>query len=94
MNLDLSTYHGVTYSDIPLTVTTSHWLLLGHTKKYLVLFFRALANFLAANPTEINTIIPCKGIGVLHLAVGVDPEWKSRECTELLLKHGGDPNLW
>ncbi|XP_072943052.1 uncharacterized protein [Epargyreus clarus] len=38
-------------------------------------------------------ILPSKGIGVLHLAVGIEPVDKSRECTELLLKHGGDPNM-
>ncbi|KAJ0174002.1 hypothetical protein K1T71_010148 [Dendrolimus kikuchii] len=49
--------------------------------------------FLDETAVQINEVIPCKGIGVLHLAVGVEPIDKSKECTELLLKHGGDPNL-
>lgn len=53
-----------------------------------------MENFLKETPIEINQIIPCKGIGVLHLAVGIEPEDKSKKCTELLLKCGGDPNLW
>ncbi|KOB64671.1 Ankyrin repeat and LEM domain-containing protein, partial [Operophtera brumata] len=32
-------------------------------------FSNAVVLFLAATPTHINTIIPCKGISVLHLAV-------------------------
>ncbi|XP_028171453.1 uncharacterized protein LOC114360831 [Ostrinia furnacalis] len=42
---------------------------------------------------SINGVLPCKGISVLHLAVGIDPLEKSKQCTELLLKYGGDPNL-
>lgn len=42
----------------------------------------------------MNQILPCKGIGILHLAVGIDPVEKSKKCTELILKYGGDPNLW
>ncbi|XP_035435336.2 ankyrin repeat and LEM domain-containing protein 1 [Spodoptera frugiperda] len=54
---------------------------------------RSLESFLKETPVQINQIIPCKGIGLLHLAVGIEPEEKSKKCTELLLKHGGDPNL-
>ncbi|PZC83102.1 hypothetical protein B5X24_HaOG208575 [Helicoverpa armigera] len=54
---------------------------------------RSLESFLRETPVQINQIIPCKGIGLLHLAVGVEPEEKSKKCTELLLKNGGDPNL-
>ncbi|KAH9635815.1 hypothetical protein HF086_002375 [Spodoptera exigua] len=54
---------------------------------------RSLESFLKDTPIQINQIIPCKGIGLLHLAVGIEPEEKSKKCTELLLKHGGDPNL-
>lgn len=50
-------------------------------------------NFLQNNTLNINEIIPCKGIGVLHLAVGIEPIEKSLQCTEILLKHGADPNL-
>lgn len=52
-----------------------------------------MESYLKEIPIEINQIIPCKGIGVLHLAVGIEPEEKSKKCTELLLKNGGDPNL-
>ncbi|XP_049876839.1 ankyrin repeat and LEM domain-containing protein 1-like [Pectinophora gossypiella] len=54
---------------------------------------RSVEAFLSDNKLEINEILPCKGIGVLHLAVGIEPEDKSKECTEILLRHGGDPNL-
>lgn len=60
----------------------------------LEFFFRLVKHDLANNLIEINKILPCKGIGILHLAVGIDPIEKSKECTEILLKHGGDPNLW
>lgn len=53
---------------------------------------RTLENLLK-DTTQINQILPCKGIGVLHLAVGIEPEEKSNKCTELLLKRGADPNL-
>ncbi|CAH0723485.1 unnamed protein product, partial [Brenthis ino] len=49
--------------------------------------------FLRETSADLNIILPCKGIGVLHLAVGIEPQEKSRKCTELILKHGGDPNL-
>ncbi|CAB3251197.1 unnamed protein product [Arctia plantaginis] len=52
-----------------------------------------LENLLKETPVQINQILPAKGIGVLHLAVGIEPIEKSKKCTELLLKHGGDPNL-
>ncbi|CAD0203047.1 unnamed protein product [Chrysodeixis includens] len=54
---------------------------------------RSLESFLEETQTQLNQIIPCKGIGVLHLAVGVEPLEKSKKCTELLLKKGADPNL-
>ncbi|CAG9563830.1 unnamed protein product [Danaus chrysippus] len=54
---------------------------------------RSVERFLNTQKVNINLVLPCKGIGVLHLAVGIDPLEKSRNCTELLLKHGGDPNL-
>ncbi|XP_063367094.1 ankyrin repeat and LEM domain-containing protein 1-like [Cydia amplana] len=54
---------------------------------------RSVESFLSENRIHINVILPCKGIGVLHLAVGIEPLEKSKECTEVLLKHGGDPNL-
>lgn len=57
-------------------------------------YSRTLENLLKETPVQINQILPSKGIGVLHLAVGIDPVEKSKKCTELLLKHGGDPNLW
>ncbi|KAJ8717377.1 hypothetical protein PYW08_005776 [Mythimna loreyi] len=53
----------------------------------------SMESFLKETKIEINQIIPCKGIGVLHLAVGIEPEEKSKKCTELLLKNWGDPNL-
>ncbi|KAL0869660.1 hypothetical protein ABMA27_005907 [Loxostege sticticalis] len=49
--------------------------------------------FLRDNRVSINEVLPCKGIGVLHLAVGIDPLDKSKQCTESILKYGGDPNL-
>ncbi|XP_075981383.1 uncharacterized protein LOC142980009 [Anticarsia gemmatalis] len=54
---------------------------------------RTLESLLKESPIQLNEILPCKGIGLLHLAVGVDPEEKSKKCTELLLKSGADPNL-
>ncbi|XP_032519970.2 ankyrin repeat and LEM domain-containing protein 1-like [Danaus plexippus] len=54
---------------------------------------RSVERFLNTQKVNINLVLPCKGIGVLHLAVGIDPLDKSRNCTEILLKHGGDPNL-
>ncbi|KAG7301630.1 hypothetical protein JYU34_014608 [Plutella xylostella] len=54
---------------------------------------RSVDKFLTESSLDINSILPCKGIGVLHLAVGVEPPEKSKECTEILLKYGGDPNL-
>ncbi|KAG6458471.1 hypothetical protein O3G_MSEX010894 [Manduca sexta] len=54
---------------------------------------RCIDKFLTESKIEINVILPCKGIGVLHLAVGIEPIDKSKQCTEILLKHGGDPNL-
>lgn len=59
-----------------------------------IFFFRLVIQHIANDPIEINNILPCKGIGILHLAVGIDPIEKSKKCTEILLKHGGDPNLW
>ncbi|XP_031765869.2 uncharacterized protein LOC113521650 isoform X2 [Galleria mellonella] len=50
-------------------------------------------SFLRGNRISINDIVPCKGIGILHLAVGIDPIEKSKKCTEIILKYGGDPNL-
>lgn len=55
--------------------------------------FSSVKHFISKNTTNINVVLPCKGIGVLHLAVGIEPLEKSKECTELLLKNGGDPNL-
>lgn len=57
-------------------------------------YYRSVETFLSESRIEINVILPCKGIGVLHLAVGIEPLEKSKECTEIILKHGGDPNLW
>ncbi|KAI8419906.1 hypothetical protein MSG28_008529 [Choristoneura fumiferana] len=54
---------------------------------------RSVETFLNESRIDINVILPCKGIGVLHLAVGIEPLEKSKECTEIVLKHGGDPNL-
>ncbi|KPJ03255.1 Ankyrin repeat and LEM domain-containing protein 1 [Papilio xuthus] len=54
---------------------------------------RSIKQFLENESIEINDILPCKGIGILHLAVGIDPVEKSKECTEIILKHGGNPNL-
>ncbi|XP_014364682.2 ankyrin repeat and LEM domain-containing protein 1 [Papilio machaon] len=54
---------------------------------------RSIKPFLENESIEINDILPCKGIGILHLAVGIDPVEKSKECTEIILKHGGNPNL-
>ncbi|XP_026495416.2 ankyrin repeat and LEM domain-containing protein 1-like [Vanessa tameamea] len=53
----------------------------------------SVERFLNDNSVDLNLILPCKGIGVLHLAVGIEHLDKSRECTEIILKHGGDPNL-
>lgn len=53
-----------------------------------------MESYLTQTQVDLNEILLCKGIGVLHLAVGIDPIEKSRECTELLLKHGAVPNLW
>ncbi|XP_060805763.1 ankyrin repeat and LEM domain-containing protein 1 [Amyelois transitella] len=53
----------------------------------------SLKCYLRDNIVAINNILPCKGIGLLHLAVGVDPPDKSQEFTEILLKYGADPNL-
>lgn len=52
-----------------------------------------MERFLNDNTVDLNIILPCKGIGVLHLAVGIEPVDKSKKCTEIILKHGGDPNL-
>ncbi|KAJ2948326.1 hypothetical protein O0L34_g7565 [Tuta absoluta] len=55
---------------------------------------KSVDKFLKGSQVNVNEIIPCKGIGVLHLAVGIEPEEKSRECTKLLLKcASADPNL-
>lgn len=54
---------------------------------------RLVESFLRGNRISINDIVPCKGIGILHLAVGIDPIEKSKKCTEIILKYGGDPNL-
>ncbi|XP_050352410.1 tyrosine-protein kinase receptor torso-like isoform X2 [Nymphalis io] len=54
---------------------------------------RSVERFLNENSVDLNLVLPCKGIGVLHLAVGIEPLNKSKECTEIILKHGGDPNL-
>ncbi|XP_041984952.1 uncharacterized protein LOC121737353 [Aricia agestis] len=54
---------------------------------------RYIERYLEENKLELNSILPCKGIGVLHLAVGIDPLEKSKDCTKLILNHGGDPNL-
>ncbi|KAM3963178.1 uncharacterized protein ACR2FA_002543 [Aphomia sociella] len=54
---------------------------------------RLVENFLRNNRVTINDVLPCKNIGLLHLAVGIDPLEKSKKCTEILLKYGGDPNL-
>ncbi|CAG5029727.1 unnamed protein product [Parnassius apollo] len=54
---------------------------------------RSIKHILDNDFIEINKILPCKGIGILHLAVGIDPLLKSKECTEIILKCGGDPNL-
>ncbi|CAG9795581.1 unnamed protein product [Diatraea saccharalis] len=54
---------------------------------------RSIDSFLNNCQININEVLPCKGIGVLHLAVGIEPLEKSRICTELILKSGGDPNL-
>ncbi|VVC95926.1 unnamed protein product [Leptidea sinapis] len=54
---------------------------------------RSVENFLLENTVDLNVILPCKGIGVLHLAVGIEPLDKSKECTEILLKNGADPNI-
>lgn len=53
-----------------------------------------MENFLEANEIDINQILPCKGIGILHLAVGIEDIEKSKRCTELLLRNGSDPNIW
>lgn len=52
-----------------------------------------MERFFNENRIELNVILPCKGIGVLHLAVGIEDCEKSKKCTELILKNGGDPNL-
>ncbi|XP_047509572.1 ankyrin repeat and LEM domain-containing protein 1-like [Pieris napi] len=49
--------------------------------------------YLKENSIDLNIILPCKGIGVLHLAVGIEPLEKSKKCTEMILKYGGDPNI-
>ncbi|XP_022116806.2 ankyrin repeat and LEM domain-containing protein 1 [Pieris rapae] len=49
--------------------------------------------YLKENTIDLNIILPCKGIGVLHLAVGIEPLEKSKICTEMILKYGGDPNI-
>ncbi|XP_059059611.1 ankyrin repeat and LEM domain-containing protein 1-like [Achroia grisella] len=54
---------------------------------------RLVESFLRGTRVTINDIVPCKGIGLLHLAVGIDPIEKSKKCTEIILRHGGDPNL-
>ncbi|XP_068620657.1 ankyrin repeat and LEM domain-containing protein 1-like [Battus philenor] len=54
---------------------------------------RSVKQFIDNESIELNNILPCKGIGILHLAVGIDPIEKSKQCTEIILKHGGDPNL-
>ncbi|RVE44910.1 hypothetical protein evm_010457 [Chilo suppressalis] len=54
---------------------------------------RYVKNYLENCQVNVNEILPCKGIGVLHLAVGIEPLEKSEVCTELILKNGGDPNL-
>ncbi|XP_023939254.2 ankyrin repeat and LEM domain-containing protein 1 [Bicyclus anynana] len=54
---------------------------------------RSVERFFAENKIDLNVILPCKGIGVLHLAVGIENYDKSKQCTELILKNGGDPNL-
>ncbi|XP_034835070.1 ankyrin repeat and LEM domain-containing protein 1-like [Maniola hyperantus] len=54
---------------------------------------RSVERFFSENKIELNVILPCKGIGVLHLAVGIEDYHKSKECTEIILKNGGDPNL-
>ncbi|CAK1553005.1 unnamed protein product [Leptosia nina] len=54
---------------------------------------RSVEKFLNETIVDLNIILPCKGIGVLHLAVGIEPLEKSIKCTEIILKHGGDPNI-
>ncbi|CAG4947722.1 unnamed protein product [Colias eurytheme] len=54
---------------------------------------RCVDRYLSENTVDLNLILPCKGIGVLHLAVGIEPLDKSKECTEIILKNGGDPNI-
>ncbi|CAH2234236.1 jg16685 [Pararge aegeria aegeria] len=54
---------------------------------------RSVERFFTENKIELNVILPCKGIGVLHLAVGIENYDKSKACTEIILKNGGDPNL-
>lgn len=56
-------------------------------------YCRSVERFFNENRIELNVILPCKGIGVLHLAVGIEDCEKSKKCTELILKNGGDPNL-
>lgn len=75
------------YCDIPGTRFTEILYI------FVCLIFRSVDKFLTESSLDINSILPCKGIGVLHLAVGVEPPEKSKECTEILLKYGGDPNL-
>lgn len=53
-----------------------------------------MQRFLLNYQVNINEILPCKGISILHLAVGIEPIEKSKQCTEILLKHGADPNIW
>ncbi|XP_053614965.1 ankyrin repeat and LEM domain-containing protein 1-like [Plodia interpunctella] len=53
----------------------------------------SLKCYLRDNIVAVNDILPCKGIGLLHLAVGVDPPDKSEEFTDILLKYGADPNV-
>lgn len=60
----------------------------------MLYFYSLVERFLQNCTININEVLPCKCIGVLHLAVGIEPLEKSIECTEILLKHGADPNLW
>ncbi|KAL4708448.1 hypothetical protein ACJJTC_001164 [Scirpophaga incertulas] len=54
---------------------------------------KSVESFLNITTININEVLPCMGISVLHLAVGIDPLECSKKCTELLLKCGGNPNL-
>lgn len=58
----------------------------------IMIYCRRTETLLRITKVNPNEILPDKGINVLHLAAGINPEDYSKRISEIIIAHGGNPN--